>query len=165
MFSLFCRFLLHREVLKFWSNKTFGWECTCHKSLLFKKKNFPFYLIYNYLFTKLLITFHHNYYDWFFNSVDFFKDFFCTAKYWNSNRAPYLLKTYKYNNTLGRFDPRAISIAYYKVKKCIFKHKKMWYILKLFNNKTQSLRVSKLILFYRKTMKYEKILKNRFFFT
>ena len=23
------RFLLHRETLKFWSNQTLGWECTC----------------------------------------------------------------------------------------------------------------------------------------
>ena len=31
--SFFFRFLLHRKVLKFWSNQTFGWECTCHTSL------------------------------------------------------------------------------------------------------------------------------------
>ena len=30
---IFFRYLLNREVLTFWSNKTFYWECMCHKSL------------------------------------------------------------------------------------------------------------------------------------
>ena len=33
MDDCFFRFLLHREVLRFWLNQTFGWECTGHTSL------------------------------------------------------------------------------------------------------------------------------------
>ena len=38
---IFFRFMLYREVLKFWSNQTFGWKFTCHTHPEFteKKKN------------------------------------------------------------------------------------------------------------------------------
>ena len=31
---IFFKFLLYREILKFWWNQTIGWECTCHASLI-----------------------------------------------------------------------------------------------------------------------------------
>ena len=38
-------------------------------------------------------------------------------------------------STLGQINPKAISIVSYKVKICIFRYKKIWYILELFENK------------------------------
>ena len=54
-------------------------------------------------------------------------------------------------------------LLFIRVKSWFWGTKKFWYILKLFKNKIQSLKVSKFILYYRKIIKYEKNWKITFF--
>ena len=64
------------------------------------------------------------------------------------------------NNKLTR---ERLQLLFIRVKSLFLGTNKFWYILKLFKNKIQSLKVSKFILYSIKTIKYEKNERSLFF--
>ena len=83
---IFFIFLLHREVLKFWSYWTFDWECTRKASLIEENKSRNFFII-SFSTTETSIVFH-------LRPPIFFTSFSSKLKLNSKNREKLILKKY-----------------------------------------------------------------------